>query len=140
MRSPIKERLDAVYAESFPSMATIKNWFELKRDRKSVFDEPCPGALQTATTADNVAKIHGIVLAYRRLRVREIESVGISKDRMGRILHEILGTRKLSPRCVLHLPTQDNKHVRETTSEQCFKLFKRNPKEFLRRFVTLDET
>lgn len=87
-----------------------------------------------------MAKIHDIVLAYRRLRVREIaESVGISKDRVGRILHEILGTRKPSPRCVLHLPTQD-KHVRETTSEQCFKLFKRNPKEFLRRFVTLDET
>jgi hypothetical protein len=27
-----------------------------------------------------------------------------------------------------------------TTSKQCFKLFKRNPKEFLRRFVTVDET
>jgi hypothetical protein len=27
-----------------------------------------------------------------------------------------------------------------TTSKQCFDLFKRNPKEFLRRFVTVDET
>jgi hypothetical protein len=27
-----------------------------------------------------------------------------------------------------------------TTSKQCFDLFKRNPKEFLRRFVTVNET
>jgi hypothetical protein len=27
-----------------------------------------------------------------------------------------------------------------TTSKQCFDLFKRSPKEFLRRFVTVDET
>ena len=29
---------------------------------------------------------------------------------------------------------------RETTSDQCLTLFKRNPKEFLRRFVTVDDT
>ena len=26
-RSEIKERLDAVYGDSYPSIATIKNWF-----------------------------------------------------------------------------------------------------------------
>lgn len=141
-RSEIKERLDAVYGESSPSMATVKNWFnEFKRGRTSVFDEPRPGAPQTATTADNVAKIHDLVLADRRLKVREIaETVGISKDRVGHILHEILGMRKLSARWVPRLLTPDNKRIRETTSEQCLKLFKRNPKEFLRRFVTVDET
>jgi len=36
--------------------------------------------------------------------------------------------------------TPDNKRNRETTSEQCLPLYKRNPKEFLRRFVTVDET
>jgi len=54
----------------------------------------------------------------------------MSKDRVGHILHEILVMRTLS----------DNKRNRETTSEQCLTLFKRNPKEFLRRFVTVDET
>jgi len=38
------------------------------------------------------------------------------------------------------LLTPDNKRNRETTSEQCLTLFKRNPKEFLRRFVIVDET
>jgi len=67
-----------------------------------------------------VTKIHDHGLANSRLKIREIaETVGISNDRVGHILHEILGMRKLSPRCVL---------------------FKRNPREFLRRFVTVDET
>jgi len=50
----------------------------------------------------------------------------MSKDRLGHILHEILGMRKLSARWVPRLRN------RETTSEQCLTLFKRNPKEFLR--------
>ena len=33
-----------------------------------------------------------------------------------------------------------NKRNRETTSEQCLTLLKHNPKEFLRRFVSVDET
>jgi len=88
-----------------------------------------------------VTKIHDLVLAECRLKIREIaEKVGMSKDRVGHILHEILGMRKLSARWVPRLLTPDNKRNRETTSEQCLTLFKRNPKEFLRRFVTVDET
>jgi len=64
----------------------------------------------------------------------------MSKDRVGHILHEILGMRKLSALWLPRLLTPDNKRNSETTSEQCLTLFKRNPKEFLRRFVTVDET
>ena len=92
-----------------------------------------------ATTEDNVTKMHDLVLADRRLKVREIaETVDISKDRVGHILHEIFGMRKLSARCVPRLLTPDNKRNCETTSEQCLTLFKRNLKEFLRRFVIID--
>ena len=89
------------------------------------------------TMEDNVTKIHNLVLADGQLKVREIsETVGISKDRMGHILHEILGMRKLSVQWVLRLLTPGNKGNHETTSKQCLMLFKRNPKEFLHRFVT----
>ena len=72
--------------------------------------------------------------------MREIaETVGISKDRVGHILHEILGMRKLSMRWVPRLLTLDNNRNRETTSEQCLTLFKRNSKEFLCRFMTVNE-
>jgi len=71
--------LDAVYGDSSPSMATVKNWFnEFHRVRTSVFNEPRPGAPKTATTEDNVTKIHYLVLADRRLKIREIaETAGM---------------------------------------------------------------
>jgi hypothetical protein len=56
------------------------------------------------------------------------------------IVHEYLGMTKLSARWVPRLPTVDNKRDRMATSKQSCDLFKRNPKEFLRRFVTVDET
>ena len=129
-RSEIKERLDAVYGDSSPSMATAKNWFnKFQRGRPSVFEEPRPGAPKTATTEDNVTKIHDFVLADRRLKVREIaETVGISKDHVGHILQEILDMRRRSVRWVPRLLTLDNKRNRETISEQCLTPFKRNPK------------
>ena len=56
--------------------------------QESVFDESRSGALKSATTKDNVKKIHDLVLADCRLKVREIaETVGISKDCVGHILH-----------------------------------------------------
>jgi len=95
---------------------------------------------KTAFTEDNVTKIHDLVLADRRLKIREIAETYMSKDRVGHILHEILSMRRLSARWVPRFLIPDNKRIRETTSEQCLTLFKRNPKEFLRRFVTVDET
>ena len=74
------------------------------------------------------------------MKVHEIaETVGISKYCLGRILHEILDMRKLSARWVPRLLTPNNRN-RETASEQCLTLLKPNSKEFLRRFVTVDET
>lgn len=39
----------------------------------SVFDEPRPGAPKTAITEVNVTKIHDLLLADLRLKVREIQ-------------------------------------------------------------------
>ena len=118
-RSEIEERLDAVYGESSPSMATIKNWFnEFQRGRTSVFDETRAGAPKTVTTENNVTKIHALILTDCRLKVREIAAtVSISKNRVGYILHEILGMRKLSARWMLRLLIPENKRNREITSK-----------------------
>ena len=75
------------------------------------------------------------------MKVNEIAAtVGISKNYVGHILHETLGMRTLSARWVPRLLTPENKRTHEITSDQCLTLFKRNPEEFLRRFVTVDET
>ena len=76
------------------------------------------GSTKTATTENNVTKTHDLALADRRLQVREIaDTVGISKDRVGHILHEILDMRKLSARWVPLLLTSVNKRNRETTTK-----------------------
>jgi len=135
-RSEIKERLDAVYGDTSPSMATVKNWFKVKLDvvARRFLMSHAQVSRKRLPRRINVTKIHGLVLADRRLKIREIaETVGMSKKRVGHILHEILGMRKLSARWVPRLLTPDNKRNRETTSERCLTLFKRNPKKFLRR-------
>lgn len=140
--SKIKDSLDDVYSDSSSSMATIKNWFnEFQRVRTFVFDEPRPSASKTVTMEDNARNVHDLVLIDCRLKVRKIaEIVGISKDSMCHILHEILGMRKLSAQWVPRLLTLDNKRNYVNTSKQCLTLFKHNWKEFLRHFMTIDET
>lgn len=72
-RSEIREHLGAVYSDSSLPMSSVKYWFkEFQLGRTSIFDEPHPGAPKTATTEDNVTKILDLILAYRRLKVREI--------------------------------------------------------------------
>lgn len=62
--------------------------------------------------------------------MREVaEGVSISTERVHHILHEYLG-----------MNTSNHKRNRVTISKECLAMFKRNPTEFLRRFVTVDET
>ncbi|XP_032684178.1 uncharacterized protein LOC116850248 [Odontomachus brunneus] len=87
-------------------------------------------------TENMVNKIHDIVLADR-VKIREIaDIVNISiayktrtKYPTGKIWHEkAIGEMGVCSR------------NRMTTSEHCLDMFKRNPKEFLRRFITVNET
>ncbi|XP_033229681.1 uncharacterized protein LOC117181226 [Belonocnema kinseyi] len=82
-----------------------------------------------------------MILDDRRVKVREMaETVGISTERVHHILPECLDMKKLSVRWVPQLLTLDHKRNRVTTSKDCLTMFNRNPNEFLRRFVTVDET
>jgi len=75
-----------------------------------------------------VNKIHDIVLAVRRVKIKEIANiVKISTESIQNVLHETLGMKKLSARWVPRL-----------RGKALFGMFKRNSKEFLRRFVTVD--
>ena len=95
----IKVKLHTVYKDHAPSMTTIRYWFnEFKRGRTSALR---PGHSIEVTTADMAKKIHDIVLADRRVKIREItDSVNISTERIQNILYEKLGMRKLSAKWV----------------------------------------
>ncbi|XP_018308488.1 histone-lysine N-methyltransferase SETMAR-like [Mycetomoellerius zeteki] len=138
----IKTKLDAVYGNPSPSMTIVRYWFnEFKRGRSYVFNEERPGRLADVVTEEIVEKVHDMILADRRTKVREVaEAIGVSYGTAFNILHDNLGMKKLSARWMPRLLTVDNKRMRLSISKQCLELFKRNPKEFLRRVVTVDET
>ena len=66
--------------------------------------------------------------------------VGISKSAVHRILTENLDMRKLCVRWVPLLLTMEQKQRREDASIECFAIFHSNKADFLRRFITMDQT
>ena len=82
-----------------------------------------------------------MILDDRRMKVREIaETTGISKERVGYILHEELDMKKLCARWVPRLLTADRQRTRMKISEQCLEGFNKNETDFVHRFITMDET
>ena len=138
----IKDELDSVYGDSAPSFTTVKFWAaEFKRGRKSLGDDERSGRPKTATTDENIAKVHEMVLDDRRIKVREIaEVMNMSKERVCHILNQHLDMRKLSARWVPRLLTLDQKRVRMKISRALLAQFRRNKSEFWRRLITVDET
>ena len=64
----------------------------------------------------------------------------ISKGSVFTIFHESLEMRKLILKWVPRLLTSDQKQQHVGDSERCLELFKRCKKDFLHRYVTMDET
>lgn len=99
------------------------------------------GRPKTATTDDNIAHVHQMVLGNRRIKVREIaEAMNMSKERVCWILKEDLGMRKLTARWVPRLLTLDQKRVRLNICTALLAKFRRNKLNFWRRLITVDET
>jgi histone-lysine N-methyltransferase SETMAR len=55
-------------------------------------------------------------------------------------LHEELDIKKLCARWVPRLLTADGRRTRMKISEQCLERFNKNKTDFVRRFITMDET
>ena len=80
----------------------------------SIFDEERPSRPIEVTMEDMINKIHDIVLADRRVKIREITNiVKISTERIQNVLHETLGMKKLSARWMLRLLTVEQKRNRD---------------------------
>jgi DNA-binding Xre family transcriptional regulator len=82
-----------------------------------------------------------MVMDDRRMKVHEIaETIGISKECVGYILHEELDMKKLCARLVPRLLIADQKLTRMKISEQCLERFNKNETDFVHRFITMDKT
>ncbi|GFW91700.1 HTH_48 domain-containing protein [Trichonephila clavipes] len=72
----IKYELDPEYGNSTPSFTTVKFWaVEFKRGRKSLGHDERSGLPNTATTEENIVKVHQMVLDNHRIKVRDIAEV-----------------------------------------------------------------
>jgi len=87
----IHSKFIKVYGDSSPSFSTIQKWAaKFKRGRTSLEDDPREGHPKSATTPEIIEQVHNMVLDDRQMKVREIaETIGISKERVGHILHWI---------------------------------------------------
>jgi histone-lysine N-methyltransferase SETMAR len=138
----IHSKFIKVYGDSYPSFSTIKKWAaEFKRGRTSLEDDPCEGCPKSATAPEIIEHVHDMVLDDRRIKVREIaEPIGISKEHVRYIVHEQLHMKRLCARWAPRLLTADPKRTHTKISEQCLERFNKNKTDFVRRFITMDET
>jgi histone-lysine N-methyltransferase SETMAR len=114
---------------------------KFKRGHTNLDDDPREGRPKSATTPEIIEQVHDMVLDDHQMKVCEIaETVGISKERVGYILHEELDMRKLCARWVPPSLTADQNRTRMKISEQCLERFNKNKTDFVRRFITMDET
>ena len=111
--------------EYAPSYATVKNWVaQFKRGDFSICDAPRPRLPETVTTSEIINQIHELILEDVRISVKSIaEQLGISRERVGSIIHEDLYIRKLSEKWVPKCLNTDEKRQRCQSSEQFWKFF-----------------
>jgi hypothetical protein len=142
MPNEIHSKFMKVYEDSSPLFSTIKKWTaEFKCGRTSLEDDPLEGHPKSATTTEIIEQAYDMVLDDRRMNVREIaEIIGISKERVGYILHGELDMKKLCTGWVPPLLTADQKRICMKISEQCLEQFNKNKTNFVHQFITMDET
>ena len=95
--------LTETLGEHAPSYATVKNWVaQFKRGDFSTCDAPRPRWPKTVTTPEITDQIDELILEDRRISAKSIaDQLGISRERVGSIIHEDLDMRKLFAKCYM---------------------------------------
>ena len=137
-----KLKLDKYYGDSAPSYSTVKNWFaDFKRGRISTDDAERSGRPIEVIVPENIQRIHEEIMNDRKIKIRELSNLAkISVNSVWKIIHDELEMKKLVAKWVPRTLTIDQKQQRVNDSKLCLSVFNGNPNEFLRRYITVDET
>ena len=137
-----KQWLHKCYSDSDPSETTVKRCYaDFKCSCTDRNDAEHSGHPNLAVVLENTKKLYKLVLADLELKLCEIvEDLKVSEGSVFTILHDHLSMRKLCSKWVLYLLTVDQKQQCVNDSERCLQLFQCNQKEFLHKYVTMDET
>ena len=100
MPKEIRAILTETLGEHAPSYATVKNWVaQFKRCDFSTCDAPRPGWPKTVTTPEIIDQIQELILGDHPFSAKSIsEQLGISRERVGSIIHEDLDTPRSGSR------------------------------------------
>ena len=90
-----KTKLDKYYGNSASSISMVKKWLtEFRCRRTSTIDAERSGRPVEVALHETIEKIRNMVLADRKLKVREIvETIGISNGSVVSILKDHLGMK-----------------------------------------------
>jgi len=114
---------------------------QFKRTDFSTCNAPRPGRPKTVTTPEIIDQIYELILENGRISAKSIaEKLGVSRERVGSIIHEDLDMRELSAKWVPKCLNADQKRQWCQSSEQHLEFFRRDPNDFLSRLVTMGET
>jgi len=118
--------LTETLGEHATSYSTVKKWVApFKRGDFSTCDAPRPGRHKTVIIPEIIDQIQEQILEERRISAISIaEQLGISRERVGSIIHEDLDTRKLSAKWVPKCLNADRKRQRCQSSEQLLEFFR----------------
>jgi hypothetical protein len=106
----------------------------------STEDEECSGGPTQVTIPVNVDVIHSIILDDQRISVKKIaETLAISQESVGYIIHEILDMRKLSAKWVPKCLSAVRKRDQVLASQAILDPIRRDPVGFFNHFITMDE-
>ena len=101
----IHSKMVSTLGDDAPALSTVKKWAaEFKRGRESLEDDPRSGRPFTATTQENIDRIHQMVMNDRRLTISHshlVNVISISRKRVENILQNKLGMSKVLAQWVL---------------------------------------
>ena len=128
--------------DSGPSYATVKRWaVNFKTGHLGVDNEKPSGRSVSAFVPANVKAIHDMIMEECRISAESIATyLGISREKVGAIIHSDLEMRNLAAKWILKLLTTEQKRKRVDSLVAVLEHFARNESDFLGKLVTGDET
>jgi hypothetical protein len=137
----IYDDMSVTLGEKRPSYSTVRSWVAgFRTGNLNPEDEECSGRPTRVTFPENVSAIHSMILDDGRISAKKIaETLAISRERVGYIIHEILDMRKLSDKWVPKCLNADQKRVPVLASQAILDRFRWDPVGFFNHLVTMDE-
>jgi hypothetical protein len=124
------------------SYSTVKNWVaEFRRGHLSTEDEEHSGRPTQATIPENMDAIHSLFLDDQRISAKKkAETLVMSQERVGYIIHEILDMRQLPAKWVPKCLNAVQKRDRVLASQAIWGRLRWVPVGFFNHLITMDET